>query len=164
MLHDVSAYTTTFFDFYGREDDFPPVNLTGPVDSQQALVQDSMVAGLQQNPGMGFYELSRFIPYVQMHEFEALLFSDPARFASGIGCPKLEQGFNKIRCQFETPEHINNGQQTSPSKRILELMPEYQKTVFGPLAVLEIGLATIRKNCPLFDRWLSDLELLSSTH
>ncbi|WP_420461729.1 DUF4276 family protein [Candidatus Palauibacter sp.] len=43
-------------------------------------------------------------------------------------------------------------------KRIVELVPRYQKPLHGVLAALEIGLETMRSECPHFDGWLRRLE------
>ena len=107
--------------------------------------------------------MRRFIPYVQMHEFEALLFSDPARFAAGISRPDLHAKLHGIGSRFDTPEHINDSPKTAPSKQVIEVFPGYerQKPLLGVLAALEIGLPKIRQQCPLFDAWLRKLENLT---
>src|ERR1700680_1388202 len=110
--------------------------------------------------GMRF-DAERFVPFVVMHEFEGLLFSDCAAFSRGIGRADLESGFREIRDQFATPEEINDSPFTAPSKRVEALMPGYDKPLFGTLAVLEIGLAHIREECPHFDSWLRQLECLA---
>jgi len=104
--------------------------------------------------------LRRFIPYVQMHEFEALLFSDPAAFAKGIESPDKAKDFHKIRSLFDTPEDINDGAETAPSKRILKLVPAYEKPIQGSLGAIEVGLTAMRQTCVLFDAWLKQLEAL----
>jgi hypothetical protein len=104
------------------------------------------------------FDARRFIPFVVMHEFEGLLFSDCAAFSRGIGRPGLESGFQGIRDQFPTPEEIDDSPVTAPSKRVEALMPEYEKPLFGVLAILEIGLARIRAECPHFNGWLARLE------
>jgi len=101
----------------------------------------------------------RFVPYVQLHEFEALLFSDPQRFS--IAFPSLgTEGtdLEAIRRQFQTPEHINDGDDTSPSKRICKLLPQYVKPVSGPLIAKHIGLAKLRAECRHFHSWLQRIE------
>ena len=69
-----------------------------------------------------------------MHEFEALLFSDCAALAEAIGHPDLTARLQSIRDHFETPEHIDDAPTSAPSKRILEIVPEYRKTVDGVVA------------------------------
>jgi hypothetical protein len=97
-----------------------------------------------------------------MHEFEGLLFSDCGAFSRAIGRPELESKFKAVRDQFQTPEEINDSPDTAPSKRIEAIVPEYEKPLFGALAILEIGLARIREECVHFDAWLKRLEMLGS--
>jgi hypothetical protein len=92
------------------------------------------------------------------HEFEGLLFSDPEGFALGIARPDLSPQLQTIRNDFTSPEEINDSETTAPSKRVLKLIPGYQKPFNGVQAAREIGLDTIRKECPLFDKWIEKLE------
>ncbi len=105
----------------------------------------------------------RFIPFVMLHEFEALLFSDCGRFAEAID-PALTPRFQAIRDQFSTPEEIDDSPQTAPSKRVLKLCPDYEKPIMGVLAALEIGLETMRRECPHFANWLRRLENSAIVH
>lgn len=104
------------------------------------------------------FDTSRFLPYVIMHEFEGLLFSDCTRFARGIGHEELATEFQRIRDDFDTPEEINDSPVTAPSKRVEALVRGYEKPLHGTLAVLEIGLDAIRAECPEFRAWLEYLE------
>lgn len=103
----------------------------------------------------------RFIPFVVMHEYEGLLFSDCVRFARGIERPELAGDFQQIRDQFNTPEEINDSPKTAPSKRVEGLVTGYHKPLLGTLAALEIGLDVIRAECPHFNKWLTRLEDLT---
>jgi Domain of unknown function (DUF4276) len=100
----------------------------------------------------------RFIPFVLMHEFEALLFSDCAKFAAAVGRPEIEPQLRAIRGAFETPEDINDSPQTAPSKRVENLITGYNKPLFGFLAAADVGLDAMRIECPNFSRWLERLE------
>ncbi|MFA7239566.1 MAG: DUF4276 family protein [Sulfuricellaceae bacterium] len=104
------------------------------------------------------FDPRRFVPFVVMHEFEALLFSDCQAFARGICQERLAPEFQAVRDQFETPEHINDSPMTAPSKRVEKLVSGYEKPLLGNLAVLEIGLEPIRKACPHFNAWLTRLD------
>ena len=104
----------------------------------------------------------RFVPFVVMHEFEALLFSDCSAFAVAIGRPALASNFQAMRNAFATPEEINDSPATAPSKRIASLVPGYQKPLLGTMAALQIGLSTIRAACPHFDTWMTLLESRSA--
>ncbi len=114
-----------------------------------ADVTDAM--GHTFNPG-------RFVPYVMMHEFESMLFSDCEAFARAIGHTELAGPFHQIRESFPTPEEINDSSETAPSKRILALVPNYQKPLLGVAAASHIGLTVIRRECPHFAQWLARLE------
>lgn len=110
-----------------------------------------------QEMGAGFDD-RRFVPFVVMHEFEGLLFSDCAGFSRSIGMPELAGELSKIRGQFLNPEEINDSPDTAPSKRVQRIIPRYQKPLFGVLAALEIGLDAMRRECPHFNDWLTELE------
>ena len=102
----------------------------------------------------------RFVfPYVQVHEFEGLLFANPDAFGRILPDAPVPE-LRSIRLSFETPEDINDRSETAPSKRIAKLMPTYRKRLHGPKVASEIGLDSIRSECPRFDAWLSRLEAL----
>ncbi|MDE2785869.1 MAG: DUF4276 family protein [Chloroflexota bacterium] len=102
------------------------------------------------------------IPYVQLHEFEGLLFADTRAFGTLLNLPEgaLER-LQTIREQFETPEDINNDTLTAPSKRIANIIPRYNKKVDGPMLAEEVGLDRICSECPRFNEWIADLEALA---
>ncbi len=107
----------------------------------------------------------RFIPYLQLHEYEAYLFSDPKCFQLvEAGCMKKIETLMAETAGYATPELINDGPETAPSKRIEALFPDYgrAKTVFGPQLAQMIGLSTIRARCPHFEQWLHRLESLNT--
>ncbi len=105
----------------------------------------------------------KVIPYVQKHEFEGLLFSDASKFSVLPGATEgLIRDLGEIRSRFPSPEDINDNPDTAPSKRIENVLPEYQKVVHGTLVARETGLDRIRGECPRFDSWLSRLESLGS--
>ena len=161
LLGGHKPYCTTFIDFYGLRAQFP-----GKSDAAtQSTISDkaNTIYGklrCELETEIDAYPLKRFIPYVQMYEFEGLLFSHPLRLANGIYESQLGRSLTEIRSRFDTPEHINDHPQTAPSKRIRDLFPEYDKESMGTLAALAIGLDTIRQACPLFDAWLRQLEKL----
>jgi hypothetical protein len=105
-----------------------------------------------------------FVPYLQLHEYEALLFSDTTTCDSGLklfdGVSRLKK-LDEIREQFESPEHIDEGPNTAPSKRLKGLFPSYDKLLFGPLITATIGLQKLREQCEHFDEWVTRLEQLN---
>ncbi len=105
----------------------------------------------------------RVIPYIQRHEFEGLLFSDVHAFSTLTYAtdPVLAE-LAAVRARFTSPEDINDNPDTAPSRRIKNVMLEYQKVVAGPLIASATGLDTIRAECPRFADWLAKLESLGT--
>ena len=109
----------------------------------------------------GSWNQSRIFPYIQRHEFEGLLFSDVNSFVRAANATSTcVEGLREIRGYFNTPEDIDDGYHTAPSKRILKLMPNYQKIVHGVDVATEIGLQVICSQCPRFNKWMTKLESL----
>jgi hypothetical protein len=147
------SWFTTMVDLYRLPSDFPSITesrrIADPIKKVE-LLEEGLSAAMNH---------PRFVPYVQLHEFEALLFSDPQSFSiafPGIGAEVAK--LQAIRRAFETPEHIDEREDFGPSKQILKVLPEYDKPVSGPLIAKQIGLARLRKECPHFDGWLARLE------
>ncbi|BDI28800.1 hypothetical protein CCAX7_008510 [Capsulimonas corticalis] len=163
LKEDPNCLATTMVDYYalpqGADDGWPGRHKAAGLAffmkaaSVEEAVAKDIIANTQE---MG--ALSRFFPFVMMHEFEAMLFSDCERFASGVAQPGLASAFQTIRDQFSSPEEINDSPITAPSKRIEGLVPGYVKPLYGTLAALEIGLDAIRAQCPHFRSWLEQLE------
>ena len=161
LLNDRTAYCTTFFDFYGLSEDFPGKAQAKAKTSMQKKADCLLAAFTKElQEEIGEDPLRRFIPYIQMYEFEGLLFSDPARLAQGINQNDLGDDLQRIKDLFDSPEEINNSPMTAPSKRIEKLYSAYEKPIHGSLAAIEIGLDIIRKECQRFDAWLKQLEAL----
>ena len=104
---------------------------------------------------------ARFVPYLQIHEFEALLFSAPEIFASAVGQAELGPALRHIRDQFATPEEINDDPNSAPSKRILAAYPRYRKVIDGAVGAKSVGLARMLAECRHFangsGRWGSSV-------
>jgi hypothetical protein len=162
LKEDPGCVATTMVDYYGLPEGWPGKSQAKglrTVREKAQCVENGVLADVSSEMGAGF-DLRRFVPFVVMHEFEGLLFSDCGAFSRGICRPDLELSFRKVREEFSTPEEINDSPVTAPSKRLEVLVPGYQKPLLGVLAVLEIGLDRIRSECPHFDGWLKQLESL----
>ncbi len=153
------SWFTTMVDFYRLPRDFPDPGprLNVPslerVLSLEAAFADDIAQRLA-----GRLVANRFIPYIQLHEFEALLFSDPTAFREAF--PEQETVIHRltaIRTQFSNPEEIDDGATTAPSKRIMKIVPGYEKPVAGPLIAQRIGLALMAQSCPHFGAWIRRL-------
>ena len=166
LKEDSACIATTMIDYYALPQTgvraWPGRQVAGnlPFPQKASSVEEALHEDICQELGASF-DQTRFIPFVMMHEFEALLFSSCERFGKGIGRPDLIPQFQNIRNQFETPEEINDSPTTAPSKRVQDLVPGYEKPLLGTLAILEIGLDVIRAECPHFGTWLERLEVCS---
>jgi hypothetical protein len=161
LKQDSAVYITTMLDFYGLGKDFPgtplPPNLSNLGNAtciEQAVKQDIIAEAPTLRAEV------RFLPYLQLHEFEGLLFSDPAGFAQGIDQSNLASQFQSIREGFPTPEDIDDSPDTAPSKRVLRLCPSYRKVLNGMQAAMAVGIDAMRRECPHFRNWLDRLEEL----
>jgi hypothetical protein len=106
---------------------------------------------------------SRLTPYVQLYEFEALLFAVPEITVGHLR--GSEKDSKKMQAAVKTcgsPEGVNDSPETSPSHRIAALFPHFDKPLHGPEIIELAGLAAIRAECPRFNAWISRLENLGS--
>ena len=153
---------TTMIDYYGLSGEWPGRRLNKNEQNTLTAVQkakrveDGLINSIQaQHPKIDVEH--RFIPFFVMHEFEALLFSNPAILARKLSIP--QKTVQEIMAECKEPEEINDSFQTAPSKRIQNLVSgKYRKTTQGSTIAQEIGLVQIRSNCPHFNHWLQILE------
>jgi hypothetical protein len=150
---------TTMIDLYGLPRDFPRYHSAEAIPDKYARVatlESAFRDDLQD---------ARFFPYIQLHEFEAILFSDPNAFKGYYRrCDRQVEALSEVVRQSGGPELIDDGQQTAPSKRIIEQFPDYGtvKRTAGPIIAEAIGLDVIRSKCRHFHEWLTKLEELGS--
>lgn len=98
----------------------------------------------------------RFVPYIQLHEFEALLFSSNAGFKEYFS-PLEQEKTNAIVRAYANPEDINSSPDKAPSKRLLAIHANYDKILEGNLIALCVGIDTILNRCPRFKNWIEKL-------
>ena len=146
------AWVTTLFDLYGLPHDFPGLGEHGQiVDTAQRAqeLEQSMLGAVKNDP--------RFVPYLQRHEFEALVLASLDELRGFLDTPTeidaLRQHLGGAR-----PEEINDGLDTAPSKRLAATLSGYQTLVHGVAAIELAGLGRLRSLCPRFDAWLTRLE------
>jgi hypothetical protein len=110
------------------------------------------------------FQDSRFIPYLQRHEFEALVLASVSALRYLLDADDDVKGLARLASTIRglSPEDINDGASSAPSKRLLDCVPGYRKTLHGPEAVAATGMLGLRACCPRFDAWVSRLEALKS--
>lgn len=101
-------------------------------------------------------EDARFIPYIQLHEFEALLFASNKGFETFFTEKQKEKTLQIIN-SYDNPEDINTTPEGAPSKRIITIKDDYDKVLEGNLIALEVGFAKIIEKCPRFKAWIERL-------
>lgn len=157
LLNDSSAAcVTSMLDYYGLAPEFP-----GRTSAVGGTALEK-VASVEQACAMDIGN-QRFVPYLAMHEFEAMLFTVPTEIANSFGQPSLQTYLQAIRAAFKTPEDINDHEETAPSKRLGKLFPGYNKPFYGELIAERIGIEKIREECAHFAAWLAKLESLGSS-
>ena len=169
VKEDSGRRVTTMFDYYGLPSDWPGQEaVAGKPPSEKAKVlEQAMLGRIMDSLGADSGGI-RFLPYIQMHEFEALLFSEPVLLGEALSNDAQPQptihALQGVTGKFATPEEIDDGPTTAPSKRILSLAKHYQKVTDGNLVATRIGLPTMRQKCPHFDGWLRSLEAMGQSH
>ena len=146
---------TTMFDLYSLPNDFP-----GFIKSKNIIDPYKKVEFLESAFKKDIND-NRFIPYIQLFEFETLILSKPEKleieyFEHIASIKKLKEIVSKIG----NPELINDKPESSPSKRIIKLIPEYEfnKASAGVTTVEAIGIEHLKKSCKHFSEWVSKLE------
>ena len=153
---DQDAYVTTLFDLYALPTDFPgkeapayAANATG--HQKAAFLEAELIQDISQR---------NFLANLMVYEYEALLYAQPSMFAQWTDDTDVVTALTAAVARAGSPEAVNDSPQTAPSKRILAVMPGYQKTFHGPLIACDIGLDAIRQACPHFHAWLLAVEAL----
>ena len=157
--NDRKAYFSTMIDLYAIPENFPAAFEAESGIEQATAMQQALYEDIDHPRG-------QFIPYIQVYEFEALLFTDlmadftafPAEF------PGYQQELSTLRERiqdFETPEQIDHDD--PPSQRLASGLPNYDKIVDGPNIAERIGLEEIREKCSHFSRGVERLEDLSES-
>ena len=160
-------FCTTMFDYYAMPTDWPgrAESMNLPWEQRANHVESRVLAEVTATMGDRF-DPRFFIPYVQLHEFEALAFADVEKLASvvaplGIWSWRVEEltaRFQKIVDDAGSPEAINDSYETCPSRRITNFERAYRKRVHGPIVTGRIGLQVLRSKCLHFANWLGRLE------
>jgi hypothetical protein len=154
LLRDSNAtLVTTMIDYYGLPADFPapPMPATLSCYEKVKRYEEAFAAKINHD---------RFLPFLMLHEFEALLFTNPPMLARRFLENDQTKSLQKIRDQYASPEEIDDSPDTAPSKRIKKLLPGYRKRQHGIIAAQDIGIEAMRAACPHFNEWLTKLENL----
>ncbi len=152
LVHDGGALITTLIDFYALPSDVPGVSSLGAgwdARRRVAHVEGEVSKAIDR---------ANFLPHIVLHELEALLYADPDAVGAHFNDHDVVTSMQADLAQCSEPELVDDGPNTSPSKRIMRHRPGYLKTSDGPTILADIGLPLIRTACPHFDAWLVQVE------
>jgi hypothetical protein len=157
-LKDTSVYVTTLIDYYGI---YPYHEFPKWEEAKKIVNKSERITFLEKAMFEDIDESIRyrFIPYIQLHEFEGLLFSDISVIEENFEDNEFKDHAYLVETDsaFDNPENINDGKTTAPSKRLDRIIDDYSKVVYGSLLAQEIGLDKIREKCPRFNNWIESL-------
>ena len=160
--HNADCWVTTMVDLYAFPYQDKEQWIAG-FESKNSGLEKAIF--LEQQLHAEFQNIPCLIPYIQVHEYEALLLVNPEVIHNAFADHYPINTLNRLKHNIGSslPEEINQGQHTAPSKRIIQHYPEYgdSKSVWGSLIAQEIGIEAMRKTCPHFNEWLSKLETLN---
>jgi hypothetical protein len=149
-------------DYYGLPPDYPGLESDDCPPSSRLY---DRIDCLESRLGEAIGDTHRFVPHLQAHEFEALLFSDVKVIDRALRMHSpVESRLDDLQSivdHFDNPEWIDDGAETAPSKRLKGLFPRYDKVLHGELIAHDIGLHRIREACPHLDSWVAQLESLA---
>lgn len=144
-------FITTMFDYYAMPLDTPMIDCKEfDLYKRMEIIQEAINKDIGEN--------NCFFNFV-LHEFESLLFSSPTSF-NLIAEPKIVEKIQCIHDKSPTPEHINNSPCTAPSKRLEELIPNYEKGKVrnGTILSKDMGIDIIKGKCKHFDSWIEKIK------
>ncbi|MDK2840792.1 MAG: hypothetical protein PWQ17_297 [Anaerophaga sp.] len=159
LKQDISALVTTLIDYYGIPARFnypqwESAHKEGDKTKRMAILEEGMKNDIPENLR------TRFLPYLQLHEFEGLLFCDINVLKSNFPVSEINdyENFERVFEEYPNPEEINDQPQSAPSSRLLYHLKNYDKVVMGPILAQETGLSKIREKCPRFNQWIDNIE------
>ena len=126
-----ASLITTMIDYYGLPDDFPKIQKLKGTSSRERALELEMALEEYLNFG------SRFLAYFMIHEFEALLFSQPAILSDVMNAPSSSFKLQEIRDRFSTPEEINDCPQTRPSEVVPGIWTGCSATIYDQRRVMD---------------------------
>ena len=148
LCRDRDAYVTSMLDYFRLPADTPCMDQER-TDTYQHVAE--IEATINSDIGSANCHAN-----LMVHEFEALLFSEPAAFEAIMDAATVQK-IAEIRATFETPEDINSAPETAPSKRILQIKPDYRKVTQGVEIAEKIGIDKMLQCCPHFAEWIGKI-------
>jgi hypothetical protein len=151
-----NVYVTTMFDYYHFPHDVPGYTHGRIADPYGEVIR---LEGLVKNDIQSVNPSPVFIPYLQLHEFETLMFCGLDIVANQHFDSDIDP-LRKAIDKFKNPELINDSEITAPSKRLNDCISDFDKVTDGVLITEKIGIDNLRRHCRHFNDWITRLENL----
>lgn len=151
---------TTLIDHYGINSE---KKLTGYTECIQESGVEARLKKMEEKLNEAVQSIKPyrfFIPYIQRHEFETLLFAAPEK-GFDLEDEQIKQGVITLCSSFASVEDINCTPEGAPSKRLKTIYKRNSKVYEKVADAVDIAeLATIEKilqECPRFRKWVKTL-------
>ncbi len=151
-------YFSTMIDYYAIPGDFPKLKEAAKIKNIYDKI-NFLEERFEEDIGF-----KNFIPYLQLHEFETLCFSDINAIQETFFDMDMLENIRKDIKNYENIELINDSKETAPSKRLDRYTNGLycQAKVSTGLNILkQIDIEVLRQKCQHFDDWLKKMEGLS---
>lgn len=158
-LLEKDKIVTTFFDYYGllEKHEFPRYK-EAKAESNTYKAIEFLESGISEDLRDKGINVKNFVPYIQLHEFEALLFSSNDGFDYQYDDENILRELKSVLPKFTTPEDINDSPVTAPSKRIISILSnngeKYNKVIDGETIATIVGIEKMMEKCPRFKEWV----------
>jgi hypothetical protein len=154
LKHESDIIVTSLIDFFRLKSDFPGFDeALRKFPHDKAARVEFLEKAISEN-----INHPRFIPYIQLHEFEGLLFSSDDGFEYMPEIPLNNKAQLRLAVnEHANPEMLNDGATTAPSKRLERLIPGYQKAFHGPIIADVVTIHKMLKRCERFRTWIETL-------
>lgn len=158
IIYEKDVVVSMMIDFYRLPSDFPGFNdlkATQTHQEQANLLETRIKKDLEDSQNQLF---DNFIPYIQLHEFEALVFASISGIDSLFERSEMDyNGLMNVIQQYPNPEDINNHPDTAPSVRLKKLISGYNKVLHGIDIINTVGMAELLEKCPRFKTWIESM-------
>ena len=158
IIYEKDVVVSMMIDFYRLPSGFPGFNdlkATQTHQEQANLLETRIKKDLEDSQNQLF---DNFIPYIQLHEFEALVFASISGIDSLFERSEIDyNGLMNVIQQYPNPEDINNHPDTAPSVRLKKLISGYNKVLHGIDIINTVGMAELLEKCPRFKTWIESM-------
>jgi len=146
---------TTFIDYYGFPADAPGMDTRPPGTARERV--SHVEAAVFEDIGH-----PKFHPHLTLHETETWVLACLDSLESLAG-RVVRWPLEEAVLAAGEPELVNDGPNTSPSKRVLAAWPGYSKVNDGPIVISDTGLDHVLSQCSHARAWFEELAAMSQS-